>query len=86
KLKRCRESDLVKEEDEGDSKKSEDEDDLPDYDSDEDSIDIEQDEEVVMFPKRRYTGFQGLFLYPVWQKMKQIIFPGNKNSTAWCPL
>ncbi|XP_038671103.1 zinc-binding protein A33-like isoform X2 [Scyliorhinus canicula] len=79
KLKRCKESDLDKEE--GDSEKGEDEEDcLKFLDSDEES-DIQSAEEEVIFPKRRYTEFQGLFLYPVWKKMKQIIFPAPESLT-----
>ncbi|XP_078075274.1 zinc-binding protein A33-like [Mustelus asterias] len=88
-LKRLRESYLDKGEDEEDSdgsiilKRSDDEEDEYGFeDSDSDKSDVfKLNEEIVMFPRQKYAGFQGLFLYPVWKAMKRIIFPAPDSLT-----
>ncbi|XP_078422949.1 zinc-binding protein A33-like [Cetorhinus maximus] len=38
-------------------------------------------EEILMFPKRKYTGFRGPLLYSMWKKMKQVICPVPASLT-----
>ncbi|XP_078073763.1 zinc-binding protein A33-like [Mustelus asterias] len=75
-LKRLKESYLDKGEDVEDDEGSEDEKDEYGFeDSDSERSDVfKLNEEIVMFPREKYAGFRGSFLYPVWKAMKRIIF------------